>query len=1070
MVQLLQRVCATLLLTLVAGTAWAQVTTATLTGEVTDEYGEGLFGATVTAVHEPTGTRYGITTLDEGRFTLRNLRVGGPYRVEASYVGYQSEVITDLFLQLGQEREISFTLPEGSVDLDAVTITANRNDILNSERTGAATNIDRETITRLPTISRSAADYYRLTPASDGNSFAGRNDQFNNFSLDGSIFNNPFGLDAATPGGQTDAQPISLDAIEQIQVSLAPYDVTQSGFTGAAVNAVTKSGTNEFHGTVFGFYRNQDLTGSKVEGEDIFVPELDQLQTGFSLGGPIIKNKLFFFVNAEIERRDDQGSNFIALTPDRSGEQVSRVEAQDLERVSQTLFDRFGYETGAYEDYIHETNNEKGIIKLDWNISQQHSLTATYNFLDASKQKPAHPSALGRRGPDATTLQFFNSGYQINNQIHSGILELRSLFGNKYSNKLQVGYTAFRDTRDPLSSPFPVLNINRDGIRYIVAGHEPFSINNRLNQDVFQITNNFNVFLGDHTLTIGGTLERFEFDNSFNLGVYEPFGVPYPGGTFGPGFESVQAFVDFVEAGSMDAVVDHARNLFETNQRPPASDDIPPGFDGTSWALAETNVGQVAAYIQDEWDVTRDFRLTLGLRVDIPLYYNTSELIDENILRNCCYDPSIVYYDENNEAITFDHTELPDNNPLISPRLGFNWDITGDQTAQLRGGSGLFTGRFPFVWVGNQVANPNNFFYTVTDPNFNWPQVWRSNLGGDVAFGDGWTVSADVIYTRDVNAMLVRNFGLREPTGTLQGPDNRPIYQANSFDRAFYTDFFTGDTVLTNAYVFTNTDIGRSFNTTVQLQRTWPNGLFTSIGYNYLNAEEASSIEAEISSDAYERNPAFGNVNRAVLAPSLYGNRHRIVGAANKAFTYGPWGTTIGLFFEYAEGGRFTYTYSGDINRDASGLNDLIYIPTTSELQQYDFESSPNASAEQQRAALENYIQQDEYLNGRRGQYAERYAILSPWFSTWDIRFLQDYNLPNGHTIQFSWDILNAGNLLNSDWGVRQFPTNTQPIGVSVGADDRPVYRFDPNLTETFTNDFSLNSRWQMQLGLRYIF
>ncbi|MDX2245678.1 MAG: TonB-dependent receptor [Bacteroidia bacterium] len=1043
-----------ILLTLLFGagtlTLHSQVTTATLVGSVRSADGEGLTGASVVAVHTPTGTRYGVTSQDNGRFTLANLRVGGPYIVEATYIGYRKQTYEGVFLNLAQKLELSFELAAEAVSTDEVVITADPNGIIDDKRTGASTNISNNQLRVLPTISRSAADYTRLNPASDGNSFAGRNDQFNNFSLDGSIFNNPFGLDAATPGGQTDAQPVSLDAIEQIQVSIAPYDVTQSGFTGAAVNAVTKSGTNEFSGTVFGFFRNQSMTGAKVGGDEINVADLNQFQTGFSLGGPIIKNKLFFFANLEIERRADQGSNFIAAGAGRQGENVSRVEAADLEAVSAALAS-LGYETGPYEDYTHQTNNEKGILKLDWNLSENHTLSATYNFLNAFKEKPAHPSALGRRGPDATTLQFFNSGYRINNIIHSGLVEVKSIFGNRSSNKFRVGYTAFRDSRDPMSAPFPVLNINRDGIRYIVAGHEPFSVHNRLDQDVFQLTNNFNIYAGAHTLTIGTSFERFDFNNSFNLGVYEPFGVNYPGGTFGPGFESVEAFLAYAQTADMQTVIDHAENLFAAN----GGDE---GVEGEGWALAETNVGQWAFYVQDEWDINDNFKLTLGIRSDLPLYFNTPEKAQENIDRNCCYDPSITYYDEEGAAVTFDHTVLPEQRPLISPRLGFNYDLTGNGSSQLRGGTGLFTGRFPFVWVGNQVANPNSYFYTVTRPDFRFPQVWRTNLGLDQQFAGGWLATFDLIYTRDINGMMVRNYGLKPPTATLQTSfDDRPIYGAN--DRA-----------ANNAYVFTNTDIGYTFNASVQIQRTWENGFFTSLGYNFLDAKDASSIEAEISSDAYDRNPAFGNVNEAILGPSLYGNRHRIVGAAYKKFEYGNnLATTVSLFFQYAQGGRFSYTYSGDINADASGLNDLIYIPTQAEIGQMNFAGS---SAEQQRAALEAFISQDEYLSANRGEYAEKYAILSPWYNNWDLRVLQDIGFNAGkkvHKIQISLDVLNIGNLVNSNWGVRQIPVNTQPIGVSV-AGGVPTYSFDTALDQSFTNDFSLLSRWQAQLGLRYIF
>ncbi len=1050
----------------VTGPLAAQITTSTLLGSVEDETGEPLIGATVVAVHEPSGTEYGITTNLDGRFTLANLRVGGPYQVLVSYVGFETQNFENLSLSLGQKLELQIRMQPAATALQEVIVTGEIDPVLNSERTGAATNISSEQLTRLPTISRSTADFYRLTPSASGNSFAGRNDQFNNFTLDGSIFNNPFGLDAATPGGQTDAPPISLDAIEQVQVNVAPYDVTQAGFTGAAINAVTKSGTNEFHGTVFGFYRNQNLTGNRVDRQSIFVPDLTQYQAGFSLGGPLVKNKLFFFVNFEVDNREDLGSNFISAGPGKSGENVSRVEEQDLLAVQGILDSAFNYTTGPYENYLHQTNNWKAIVKLDWNIADGHSLTLTYNTLDAFKEKPAHPSALGRRGPDATTLQFFNSGYRINNIIHSAIGEWRALFGSKFANNLQVGFTAFRDTRDPFSDPFPVLNINRDGIRYIVAGHEPFSINNRLDQNVYQVTNNLNVYLGSHTLTAGFSFERFDFDNSFNLGAYEPFGVPYPGGTFGPGFNSVAEFQDFVRAGNMDPVVDFARQTFADNE---AND---------SWALAETNVGQFGLYIQDEWAVNDRLNLTFGIRMDMPLYFNTAEKIQENIDRKggtagpenpgASYDPSITYFDELGNPVQFDHTVLPKQTPLFSPRFGFNWDIQGDKSMQLRGGTGLFTGRLPFVWIGNQVANPDFFFYTITDPDFQFPQVWRSNLGFDFEFGGGFVFSSDFIYTKDINGMMVRNYGIKPPSRVLNDPvDQRPYY-VDADKNGTPGNFRTPN----NAYVFTNTSVGYSFNMTFQLQKNWGRDFYTSIAYNFLDSRDASSIEAEISGDAFDRNPALGHVNIPELAPSLYGNRHRIIGSASKVFRYGPFATTLSLFFEYVEGNRFSYTYSGDINSDGSpgsGLNDLLYIPTDAELDQMNF------VADEQREAYRAFIEQDDYLSANRGSYVEKYGLLSPWYNNWDFRLLQDFNIESSkrtHTFQFSIDILNIGSLLSDgDWSFRRLPTNTQPVGVSVDpATLQPTYSFDPSLTSSFTNDFSLQSRWQMRFGLRYIF
>lgn len=1047
--------CLFLLLSFGTADLHAQVTTASIDGIVVDNNGEPLAGANVVAVHEPSGTTRGVSTRSNGRFTITNLRIGGPYTVTATFVGFERQEQGDITLTLGKTQTVNFQLVEDIADLSEIVVTAGSEDI-NEGRTGAATTIDNAEITQMPTITRSAEDIYRLSPSSDGNSFAGRNDQFNNFSLDGSIFNNPFGLDAATPGGQSNAQPISLDAIDQIQVSVAPHDVTQSGFTGAAVNAVTKSGTNNFEGSVFGYYRNEDFTGGTVAGNDIFVPDLNQTQAGFSLGGPIVEDKLFFFANFELDLRDDLGSNFLANGPGISGSNVSRVDEADLMAVSNILESRFGYETGPYERYSHDTDNNKGIFKLDWNINDNHSLTATYNFLDAFREQNAHPSALGRRGPDATTLQFYNSGYRINNKIQSGIIELRSIFGNKFSNNLQVGYTHFDDSRDPFSAPFPVININENGIRYIVAGHEPFSIHNRLDQKVYQATNNFDIFLNDHTITVGASIEAFLFDNSFNLGAYDGGS---PGGTFGPGFDSVQAFLDYVNAGNLDPIVDAARNTYQTNN---AND---------SWALAETNMGQLAFYAQDEWSISDEFTLTYGLRMDMPLYFNTKDKIQENIDRKGgniseggTYAPDVTYYDENGTPVMLNSLELPTQKPLISPRIGFNWNVMGDQSLQLRGGSGFFTGRFPFVWIGNQVANPDFFFYQTTAPDFQFPQVWRTNLGAEKQFEGGWLVSTDFIFTKDINATIVRNFGLQPPSGQLQGPDGRDYYLTS--DKA--SGPFGGTT---NAYVFDNSDEGRSFNWTIEVKKRFENGLFGSLAYNYLNSQDVSSIEAEISSDAFDRNPARGNVNKPELAPSIYGNRHRFVGTANKTFNYGDgkWATTISLFLEYAQGGRFSYTYSGDANNDGSGLNDLIYVPTESELAAYTFTGTP-AEQQTQRDAFNSFIQQDEYLSERRGQYADKYAILSPWNSRWDVRLVQDLNLGNNQ-ISLSMDILNLGNLLNSDWGVRQAPINTQPIGISVGPGTQvPTYSFDTSQQKTFTNEFDLQSRWQIQFGLRYSF
>jgi len=1032
-----------LFLILSIGSSIAQVTTSNIKGLIVDSNAEPFSGANIVAVHTPTGSKYGAITNDDGRFNILNMRVGGPYTITISYVGYKTQTFDNILLILGKTEDVNVVLYENAEELATVVITGTSGtNIFGSDRTGAETNIGKKELTTLPSISRSASDFTRLEPTASNGSFGGRNDQFNNYSLDGAIFSNPFGLDAATPGGQTDAQPVSLDAIEQIQVSLAPYDVTQAGFTGASVNAVTKSGTNDYHGTVYGFFRNEDLTGSKIKGDDVFVPDLNQTQFGVSIGGPIVKNRLFFFANFEKDDREDLGQSWLPNTGSGSINE-SRVLEQDLIMVQNALRS-VGYDPGAFKGFNHQANSTKGIFKIDWNLDDNNKFTAIYNFLDASKEKPAHPTALGFRGPSASTLQFENAGYRINNMLNSVQVEWNSRLSNAFSNKFQGGYSHFRDYRTPKSSPAPSITITKDGSNYIIAGHEPFSIHNRLDQKVYQFSDNLNYVTGAHTLTVGTSFEMFEFDNSFNLGVYGAQGVFFP-------TSSMEDFQGLVDSGGLQTMFDDA---IAANASLEANGDGNPG----GWALAETNVGQFAVYLQDEWNVNDKFKITLGLRLDKPLYFDTSDKAQDVIDDSCCVDTSIPYYNPNTgETVFIDTTEMPTDKPLFSPRLGFNYDLKGDDTFQLRGGSGLFTGRLPFVWIGNQIANPNSYFLQYVDPDFQFPQVWRTNIGTDYKLKNGLILTADIAYTKDINGAHVQNWGLRPPSGTLSGVDNRPVY--------------TSEDVGNSAFVFTNSDKGRIFNASLKGQMNMSKGFYASLAYSYLNSKDVNSIEAEITGDAFAFNAALGDVNNDELSYSKYGDTHRVIGVGSKKWIYGSgkWGTTISTVFEYGQGGRFNYTYGGDINGDGSNLNDLIYVPTSSEIQQMQF------SGEGQAAAFNAYIEQDDYLSGRRGDYAERYGAVAPWRSRWDFKLLQDYNINIGdgktNTIQFSIDMLNVGNMINSDWGLTQQPNNVQPIGVVVDSEtNSPIYTFDPDLQETFGYDSTLLSRWQMQFGLRYIF
>jgi hypothetical protein len=506
------------------------------------------------------------------------------------------------------------------------------------------------------------------------------------------------------------------------------------------------------------------------------------------------------------------------------------------------------------------------------------------------------------------------------------------------------------------------------------------------------------------------------------------------------------------------------------------------GVNG-GWNLAELNVGQLAFYVQDEWNINDNFKLIYGLRADKPLYFNTSELAQKFIDTDNSegYLPNIEYFNPNDLSIKkFDSTKMPSSSLLWSPRVGFNWDAKGDKTMQVRGGTGIFTGKLPFVWLGNQVGGIDPFFYQVVDNDFKFPQVWRTSLGFDHKFENNFIVTVDMSYNKDLNGVHVQDWGLKKPTSFLKNTDgspavdSRPIYGPNDF--GVWNDY--GSPERSHAYVLTNTNKGSAFNGSVKVQKNFDNGLFASLAYNYLKSKDVNSIEAEITGDAFNFNPALGNVNDAVLSNSKYGDTNRFIGVASKKWKYGSndkWATTVSTFFEYAQGGRFSYTYGGNINNDGlfsnGSANDLIYIPTTAEISTMNF-SGPN-----QGDALDKFISQDDYLSGRRGQYAERYGALSPWRGKWDFKFMQDYNFKissssdKKNTIQFSVDVLNLGNLLNSDWGLVQVPTSVQPIGVSVNPSTNvPTYTFNGTQTKTFNYDASLASRWQAQFGIRYIF
>ncbi len=1108
-------------------TAWSQgVTTAAINGVVKDAKGEGLPGATVVAVHVPSGSQYATSTQPDGRFAIQGMRVGGPYTITTTFIGFQDNKVENVYLTLGNTLNLNVKLSEGEQTLDVVEVVSAKGSVISGERTGAATNIAKEQIERMPTISRSFADMTRLTPQASGNSFGGRSSGFNNVTIDGAIFNNSFGL-SPTIGGQASAQPISLDAIEQVQVNIAPYDVRQGSFTGAGINAVTRSGTNELSGSIFAFRRTDALQGFKVGQQELPQQDLSNWQYGFRLGGPILKNKVFFFVNWETEDRQTPGTSLVANRPGLPspgvGSNTSAASASELDAIRNFMNTTFAgtpyaFNLGAYENYQLRTYSDKATAKIDWNISEKHKFSIKYNYLRSYADIPPSGSgAIGNnRSAGSFTMPFFSSFYTINNNLNSVIAELNSRFSNEVSNTFQIGWTSMRDFREsPLgNTTFPMVDIgNGSGQQLTSFGYEPFTVGNKLDTDVFQISNNLTIYKGKHTLTFGTYNEFYSFNNGFAPAYYGLYQFNTP--------ESFYASVRVWQAR-------------QQNQTPSSNDlalGIPSRYeyrysalqDG-SFPFARTNVMQIGLYAQDEIAVRNNLNVTVGLRVDMP--YITADVQRNPVVENMTF----------RDGLKVDVSRLPTLTPLWSPRVGFNWDVFTNKKTQVRGGTGIFTGRIPYVWISNQVGNTGNltgsfvvtnssqyyfnpdvranipvpntlsptsqFNLAFTDPNFKFPQIWRTNIAIDQELPWGVIGTLEGIYTKDVNAVYLENVNLPNyPTRTTlsDGGDNRSVFSnltaitgtsAAAIERtALITNSARINPTVTDAIRMRNTSEGYSYTLTAQLQKNFGRTLFASVAYNYTDAMSVND-GGSVAQSMWRDRPISGDPNAQALSFSNFLVRHRFIASVSYRKEWLKMlGTSVSLFFEAAPNGRVSYTYAGDLNRDGSGGggNDLIFVPRTrSDINLVDINGFSNGapytySAAQQWADLDKYISQDPYLNEMRGKYVERNGLELPWYAKVDLSIRQDLMKNIGktkNTLQLSFDIFNLTNLLNSNWGVEQIVNRSGVVQfVNYDAQGKAQFSFpylDVNsqtpLTSTFRNGTGTGSRWIAQIGVRYIF
>ncbi len=1065
----------------------AQMTTSSLSGNATDSRGEALAGATVVAVHVPSGTQYATFCDNSGNYRIENMRVGGPYSVEFSFVGYSKGTYTDIFLKLGETYVQNGQLTETTTSLQEVVVTSGlRNSILSSERSGTQTNISGRDLVNMPTINRSIADFTKFTPQSQGNSFGGRDARFNTVTIDGAAFNNNFGLSSnPLPGGN--AQPIALDAIEEISVNVAPYDVRMSQFTGASINAVTRSGDNTFKGSVYSYIRPESFTGSTVDGNEVSgARERSSFNIGGRVGGPIIKDKLFFFVSGEYETESVPGVSWRPSTdgvanPDLM---ISRTLESDMVRVRDHLLNTYDYDPGKYKDFDPFTNtNTKILARLDWNINKNHKLTLRYNDVVgiSDQQTNANSGPLSLRGSSRIGIQslaFSNAFYGFKNTVRSMTGELNSSFTPKISNKFLASYTFIQDTRTSDSDIFPFVDIWKDDDQYMSFGYELFTFNNDVTNKTLTITNNTTFKLNSHTVTAGISFDRLFFRNSY-----------------------IREGTTYYRYASVDDFI---------NSADPIGFGVTYGYNGVDAPGATATFGFAAVYGQDEWQVSPQFKLTYGVRLELPLYLD--KLTD---------NPAIA-------ALTFidgkkiDVSTWPESKLVVSPRLGFNWDINGDRSLQVRGGTGLFTGMLPFVWFTNQPTNsgtlqspeigwaagnanlvdlnfnpdykaflesnpslfpttpgslPNNSTLAQVGKDFRFPQIWRSNLAFDVELPWSMVFTGEAIFSKDINAVQQIDINLADPTGTLAGPDNRIFWSSSTAAKVVSS--------IRAATELVNTKKGYQYSLTAMLTKNFTKGLSGMFAYTYTQARDISNNPGSSAYSAYSSNSSVGSLSDPELSYSNFATPHKFIGDISYRLEYGKnFATTISLVYQGFQQGRWTYTYYNDLNGDGIS-SDIMYVPETAgEIAFVDYNGM---TAADQQAAFWEYVNNNKYLSSRKGDYAERFGELRPWMHRFDAKILQDiftnFGTDRKYTLQISLDMLNVGNMINDAWGTWVYNPlasydNVRPLRVvSRGnATNAPTFRLNATSLEnweevtTLSKSISTSSTWGCLLGVRLIF
>ncbi len=1109
--------------------AVAQVTTSGITGKVTTE-GEAVIGATIQAVHVPSGTHYGTTTNLNGRFDIQGMRAGGPYKVEISYVGYETKVYNELYLQLGEALTLKVNLKEDSKELNEIVVVGRSG--LDANKTGAAMSINAKQIQNMPSISHSIADITRLNPQinvsqSGAMTFAGASNRYNSFQVDGAMNNDVFGLTSnGQNGGQAGSQPISLETIDQIQVNVAPFDVRQSGFTGGSINAITKSGTNEFHGSLYGDWNNQNLIGSKykmMNGKNSEkYEEQQEYHFGATIGGPIIKDKLFFFANFEKANKTYPNkygyrSSASKLTPSgANGVDGWEVVDQIINFITESSSkQRYTYIPSLANPDIYQKSTKAG-LKLDWNINDKHKAMVSWRLNDAKQLNG---------GSNASTFKAADQQYDFVSNTNTFTAELQSRFSQSVANELRVSYVRVRDHRDPIAAA-PMIQISGVGNGTFAAGTEYSSAANALDQDTYTFTDNFTLYKGNHTFTFGTHNEFYNFKNLF---IQNYYGCYY--------FNSPDDFYGFANGDYTKL-----KQYYYTCANEAVTGD-------PHWA-AEFGAGQLGFYVQDKWDVTDNFQLTYGLRADVPLCFDTpTENPTFNNYAKSMYDKygEIAANYSNLAAQAYNAGDIEAANaydrqwyetdqirqrwdcktnqkmssaPMWSPRIGFRWKLDDASKYVLRGGAGVFTGRIPFVWLSNNISNtgiqlnsystnagvngmtliwnpnaqkPNtevlkasgSQLINVFDKNFRFSQNARFSLGFDFrAAGIDWTF--DGIYSKTLNDVVYRNlaYDLDGKTVAETYPslsfDNRPTFARQT------TKALAGAEAsnITNIYHLGNTSQGYSYSLSLKAAKSFAFGLDLSASYTYTQSKSVNSGTNSVAQSNFRYNYTHGNSNEPELGYSAYNIPHKIVISAfyNKEYAK-HWNTTVGLIYTGSTGAPYSVYYYGDLNGDGADGNDLMFIPTDAQIDQMQFKSNAKFdnngkkisgyTAEEQATNMKQWLASDDYLSKHRGEYFERYAANDPFEHHFDFHFAQGFKFNTGkyvHKFELSVDILNIGNMFNKEWGRYSSAAGSasyySPVTYAKNGQFQFLHDGDYNM-HSYSDYYS---RWRGQIGLKYTF